>query len=338
MSPWIQAFVLSSQLSLATSPGDEPLDPALVCDLAFANITGVAPADAAAENDDLRDEYLAWVTICQAEWRDVQEIAPERWPGVARCVARAGTSAAYDHCRRPDTIELKDGRVITGLVLRGVEVDLDTVVAVVREETRLTTSGRSQQRIVVLDAATREQRAYAWEDVREIRGPVVTAANDATMRAIEAARWPLVRVEQTRGAAPVGLVRLEDGNPDRSRAAAIVPWRGFVRPGEYRIVGPDVRPSKPFTLAAGREYAISVKPLTSQRASRLGLALGVGLPLLALIPIVVPFAVDMPKTYAAGIWAGGGVLAGAGIVSGLAIRFGRSRVELAMSPRAAPAD
>jgi hypothetical protein len=338
MSLWIQALALSGPFSLATSPVDELLDRALVCDLAFAGITGVAPAEAAAENNDMRDAYMAWAAICQAESREIEAIAPERWPDVARCVARARTSAAYDHCRGPDQIELTDGRLITGLVLRGVEVDLETIVSVKRDETRLTTSERGQQRIVVRDAATRDQLSFSWADVREVRGPVVAAANAATMRAVEAARWPHVEVEQTRGATPVALERVEDRNPDQARAAATVPWRGFVRPGKFRFVGPDVHPSRPFTLAADHGYAISVRPLTAQQARRVGLALGVGLPLLALIPIVVPFAVDMPKTYAAGIWAGGGVLAGAGIIGGLAIRFGRSRVELAESPRAAAVD
>lgn len=183
----------------------------------------------------------------------------------------------------------------------------------------------------------------ACADIASIGGPTGRliasyAEMEASLDAVLAGQkqqkdWPRVRLTQAKGAEPIDLYWVDPVNGDR-RQRVTLPGPDFrIEPGTYVFDGDDYRPSRKFSLQAGRDYNVTVKPRSYTRARVGGLVLGLGLPLLAIIPLVIPFKVDMPKEQAIGWWAGAGVLAGAGVVGGLALRFGRSRVELATVPR-----
>lgn len=142
----------------------------------------------------------------------------------------------------------------------------------------------------------------------------------------------LVHIEQRRGATPVDLVRVSDINPDAEDFVCSSPCDWLVYEGTFRISGYDYRPSKRFRLRGWQHVQLIVEPIPAARARNVGIAVGALLPLAALVPLVVPFAVDMPLSHAGGVWALGSAIAVGGIIGGIAIARRRTKVRLRSRP------
>lgn len=150
----------------------------------------------------------------------------------------------------------------------------------------------------------------------------------------------MVHIEQIEGATPVRLLHVSDDNPDDMDYVCTAPCDAWMAPGTYRVGSTlhdiryaddseeHARPSKPFTLQRGSEYTLTVTPHTTRRNRRVGWAVGAGISLLALVPVVIPASVDMPQKVAIGLYASGGVLAVVGLAAGVGISFSPTKVRI----------
>ena len=191
---------------------------------------------------------------------------------------------------------------------------------------------------------------YSCSEIVKIGGAAVMLIKKGILEFVLEKKWPFVRIRQSRGSEPIDLVLQNTTNRDRMHHTATPPWSGFVRPGEYLFFSdqPVERggfasanstsknwyiPSRRFMLTKGRAHDIRVTPRTRDRARAGGVLLGIGLPALALIPLLIPFNnEDMSKTSAAALWTTAGILAGGGVIGGLVFRFSASRVEMSRGP------
>lgn len=107
-----------------------------------------------------------------------------------------------------------------------------------------------------------------------------------------------------------------------------------VQPGLYVVGGEDVRPddfyrsSRPFRLRPEQRITLEVTPHPSQRDRMMGTLIAVVVPVVGLIPLVLPFAVDMPLDHAAGLWVTSGMIIAGGLGTGFGISHRRTKVQL----------